>query len=667
MKSSGKRWVWSQVLSLGLLPVVGGCLEANSSQSAGLAAPATTAAVLPSTEVGEADDAALENAPTQPVPGDPPLPAGLKPSVSTLGLIRLARAGVDEGMMLAYVTNSARPFTLSADEIIYLNDLGVPGVVVTAMIQRDQSLSAPPVATSSPPAPVPATPGDQPIVVGEEPVPPPPEEVPPDFYGPLAPYGTWISVGGYGYCWRPTVGVQAGWSPYFNGGRWVYTDCGWYWLSDYSWGWAPFHYGRWFRHQHLGWCWVPDRVWGPSWVSFRYTDDHCAWAPLPPAAHFNHGLEDLHGHALSASSSLGLTATYFPFVPMRQMGDRQVWRHAVSPEQSAALFRRSTVVTRIDGSGDRVFNHGIPMGRVTATDSPVARVRLLERTGARREPGRREMLDPNGRTLTVYHPPVPAPSTTVAGDHHHAIAPDAPVHAVPVNRAASLQKSGAAPAPPAQNPSAVLTPVPPLILHGPQSDASRGWNHRDRPANDPPVAMRPNSGQPWSGSHPELPGHPVPPGVPGHPAAFGLQAPNAVPNNALAPRSTMPAGSSVPIQSRAPESSRPSWPRSGADAGSGYQHRQFTDHPGLQPPSHPEPRSGYSPTTALPRPSPVSSGFSPAHVQAPVVPQASSPRAYTPPPPAAPSRPAPTVPHLPPAGQSAPAGRVPNPADRASH
>ena len=60
-------------------------------------------------------------------------------------------------------------------------------------------------------------------------------------------------MAGYGPCWQPTVVVvNPGWQPYCNGGHWVYTDCGWYWLSGYSWGWAPFHYGRWFRHSHYG-------------------------------------------------------------------------------------------------------------------------------------------------------------------------------------------------------------------------------------------------------------------------------------------------------------------------------------------------------------------------------------------------------------------------------
>ncbi len=50
-----------------------------------------------------------------------------------------------------------------------------------------------------------------------------------DFYDGLAPYGDWVYVDGYGYCWQP--GVEEGWRPYTNGG-WIYTNAGWTWSSD---------------------------------------------------------------------------------------------------------------------------------------------------------------------------------------------------------------------------------------------------------------------------------------------------------------------------------------------------------------------------------------------------------------------------------------------------
>ena len=80
-----------------------------------------------------------------------------------------------------------------------------------------------------------------------------------DFYNSLAPYGTWVNVPDYGWCWQPTVVVvNSAWQPYCNNGCWLWTDQGWYWNSYYSWGWAPFHYGRWCQYPGYGWLWCPD-------------------------------------------------------------------------------------------------------------------------------------------------------------------------------------------------------------------------------------------------------------------------------------------------------------------------------------------------------------------------------------------------------------------------
>jgi len=240
-------------------------------------AQATPEPSTPSAKQG--GEANLADAAYQPISRAKPLPPNLKPTGPVAEVIRLAEAGVEEGVMLAFITNSPSTFNLGAGEIIYLNDIGVPSTVVTAMIQRDQTLKGFPAnpataaattpapdATASQFAPAPEAPAPYPTAA---PTAPPPEEMapgatpeaeyasadytvpPPEegtystFYDSLAPYGTWVDVAGYGPCWQPTAVVgNPNWQPYFNGGRWLYTDCGWYWLSDYSWGWAPFHYGR---------------------------------------------------------------------------------------------------------------------------------------------------------------------------------------------------------------------------------------------------------------------------------------------------------------------------------------------------------------------------------------------------------------------------------------
>jgi len=101
-----------------------------------------------------------------------------------------------------------------------------------------------------------------------------------DFHAPLAAHGTWIEFGSHGRCWRPAhVGVS--WRPYCFG-HWVWTDCGWYWVSDEPWAWACYHYGWWNYDPVYGWVWVPGIEWAPAWVSWRVGGGYVGWAPLPP-------------------------------------------------------------------------------------------------------------------------------------------------------------------------------------------------------------------------------------------------------------------------------------------------------------------------------------------------------------------------------------------------
>lgn len=106
------------------------------------------------------------------------------------------------------------------------------------------------------------------------------------FYDELSPYGTWIQDSQYGYVWRPDVD-QEDFRPYYSNGRWVMTEYGNTWVSDYDWGWAPFHYGRWVYNRYREWVWIPDTTWGPAWVSWRSGGGYYGWAPLGPGMNVN--------------------------------------------------------------------------------------------------------------------------------------------------------------------------------------------------------------------------------------------------------------------------------------------------------------------------------------------------------------------------------------------
>ena len=433
---SRSYWKWSLGLALAVLPFAGGHSQealvqpTNTALSPNQPAVPDTAAPTPAAADADPADPTAEDdvvdAPAQPMTTDKPLPPGVKPSAPVAEVLKLADSGVDESVMLAYVTNSTSTFDLGAEEIIYLNDIGVPSAVVTAMIQRDQELKA----LSANAAPAPASPAPtEPAPPATEPAPAPaPIETAPQpdyttgdyppaidstyapFYDSLAPYGTWVDVAGYGPCWQPTtVIVNAGWQPYCDGGRWVYTDYGWYWLSGYSWGWAPFHYGRWFRHNHYGWCWAPGSTWGPSWVSWRYNGNYCGWAPLPPAAVYQPTIGlTFHGQHVNNSFAFGLGVRSYTFVPVSHFSDPHPGRHALPHPHATQIYHQTVPSVTIAGNSTRVVNRGIPVSRVeAATHTQIHRVGIREVNTPGAQSARGERLEANSRTLSVFRPQFP--------------------------------------------------------------------------------------------------------------------------------------------------------------------------------------------------------------------------------------------------------------------
>jgi len=437
---------WGMVLLSAFLPLAGGCLQDTSKAgnttavvtNQGVVAPAVSAAVAdpapaptnaPPVMAPETDDA-LANAPIKEVTMEKAVPAGVNPTPAVAEVVKLANSGVDEAVMTAYVNNATSRFELNADEIVYLKDIGVPPPVVTAMIERDQVLK-----TAAAPAPAPAA---NPAVAGPNPAEVAPQVAQPSattavpngppaeavdnssFYSSLAPYGRWMEVDGYGMVWQPTVVVvNSGWQPYFNDGQWLYTDCGWYWNSYYSWGWAPFHYGRWFRHARVGWCWAPDTCWGPSWVTWRYSPGYCGWAPLPPSACYRPGFGfSYYGSTVGFGFSFGLGVDCYAFVSSGNLCSPHPHHYAVPHEQVNRIYQNSTVVTRIAGRNNTIVNHGIDVTRVSHDSGvPIRRVALRDTVVRPTGAGRGEHLATDARSIPVYRPqvaPINSPVTRLS-------------------------------------------------------------------------------------------------------------------------------------------------------------------------------------------------------------------------------------------------------------
>jgi hypothetical protein len=398
-------------------------------------APTTTAAVI----------AEPAMAPTGPEAGIPAISPG------TAQIIKLAESGSDEALLQAFVRSSTNRFNLDSDAIVYLNDLGISGAVIKDMIEHDAALSAA-VRTEPMPAMTNAiTAAYAPVVEAmPQPVPAGPDYAPnytdydtgdysnPEvgadyFYGSLAPYGTWIDVGGYGRCWQPTVGVvNPAWRPYCDRGRWVDTDCGWYWQSDYSWGWAAFHYGRWFEDDHRGWVWRPDRAWGPAWVSWRYSSDVCGWAPLPPGAHFRPGIGWQFGNrSVGVNFEFGLKAGQYTFVPTSRFGDHDLTRSRLPAAQLGRVFNQTAVHNRSTFEDDHIFNHGIDPKRVAdASHTEIRKAVIRDLPAGGGVPARVDRIQKSGGTAVVFRPQLPPPGVKI--DDQHGTPPQRGSTGVPV-------------------------------------------------------------------------------------------------------------------------------------------------------------------------------------------------------------------------------------------
>jgi len=315
-------------------------------------------------------------------------------------ILKMTEAGVEDSVILAYIDSFVNPFQLKADDVLYLQDKGVSSEVITAMLRHDAKIevarkeSTGPSASTTQPnettqyvydRSLQNQPGEQAGTPASTTEPSYVENPPAQvnyFYQNLAPYGSWIYLEGRGWCWQPdVVATNPNWQPYLDNGRWLNTDDGWYWQSDYSWGWAPFHYGRWWNAP-CGWVWFPDTIWAPSWVVWRQFDPFCGWAPLPPfpfPAFFTPGFHFGFGF------DFALGADAFFFVRFNDFFRHDLFRHRLHRDEVNNFFGRTTAVNNFERRRDRddvVRNRGIsPEHFSRATGRTIPTVHVSDRSG----------------------------------------------------------------------------------------------------------------------------------------------------------------------------------------------------------------------------------------------------------------------------------------------
>ncbi len=279
----------------------------------------------------------------------PVLPTDIDPGGPLGQVIQMILSQPEPNMVMTFISHSTVSFNLSPADIAYLNDLGVPNEIITAMVQHDQQLGV--TINAQPPTATIRTQRLSNRKTSRKII---------FLWSALSPYGSWVNVPNYGLCWQPCASAyNTGWAPYCTQGRWVYTDCGWYWMSNYSWGWSTFHYGRWFHDTNRGWCWQPGTMWAPSWVFWRQVGSYCGWAPLPPNSYYKQGTGLVYnGTAVAPGFGFGINANLFSFVPMANLCDTEVERYRLAAAQSSQIFNRSQVLSDINYKDRTIYNDG---------------------------------------------------------------------------------------------------------------------------------------------------------------------------------------------------------------------------------------------------------------------------------------------------------------------
>ncbi|HTL54903.1 MAG TPA: DUF6600 domain-containing protein [Candidatus Limnocylindrales bacterium] len=456
-------------------------------------------------------------------------PASLPPTASEV--VRLSEAGSTEDVLVAYIQRSTYPFNLSADQILYLRDIGISSPVITAMLNRDHELQTqgqaytydqkvyPPAnPTAVAPQPI-SAPEPQPAIAtppAEAPLTPPPATAapvyvsspPPDvtyFYNDLSPYGTWVELEGVGWCWQPRVVViNRAWRPYCDSGYWVYSDAGWYWQSSYSWGWAPFHYGRWHLHPRCGWVWLPDRVWGPSWVVWRSESDHCGWAPLPPHSEFVAGVGwRFNGVSVSVGFDFGLHSDHFTFVALSDFNHHDLDHRRLAPTQVTRIYNHTTIINNYTVVNKTVVNEGIKVDRVAAaTHTQIHKVPIHDApAGVTRTT--RTAAAPVGTKSNpvIYRPqlkaPTARPATMVAQkvDNRHPIIQPAPVVTAKAERPANRSPYPSSAAPRSTQPQDNRNLSQPAPDKAKERPAPSHNNYSSAPSSPSPAPANRNSTQ----------------------------------------------------------------------------------------------------------------------------------------------------------------------------
>lgn len=205
------------------------------------------------------------------------------------------------------------------------------------------------------------------------------------FYDELSPYGDWVKDARHGYIWLPAV--RGDFHPYGSDGRWIMTEYGNTWVSDYDWGWAPFHYGRWYFDDYFqSWAWIPGYDWGPAWVNWRTGGGYYGWAPLGPG--------------VSINVRVNIPTFHWVFLPSHHIHHHYAYRYYAPHKTKVKIYNNTTIINNTVVYNNRNYVAGPQrreVERVTRTVVPVYNVQ------ASNAPGRTAV---SKNSVNLYRPEV---------------------------------------------------------------------------------------------------------------------------------------------------------------------------------------------------------------------------------------------------------------------
>jgi hypothetical protein len=193
--------------------------------------------------------------------------------------------------------------------------------------------------------------------------------------------GRWVYVRDYGYVWRPTVVVSAGWAPYRHG-RWTWVGGDYVWISYEPWGWVPYHYGRWAFVVNFGWCWVPPIrgavFWGPGYVGWVRTPTYIAWVPLAPR-------EIYYGYGYYGPHSVNITKVNVTNINVTNITYKNVHVH-----NAVTVVRHDTFVrgkhVHVDTKENPFVGRRVHVGRPDIKPEKESRMPVIKEIPEKRRP-----------------------------------------------------------------------------------------------------------------------------------------------------------------------------------------------------------------------------------------------------------------------------------------